>query len=98
MLQRIIDRIKRHKKSLIEFQEGKINEEEYEKRLLNEISFFQQDFEEKISLEILEQEEKLSFILLKIKDIALKKNIDKETLKNIILSEINRAMIDEHLF
>lgn len=98
MLQGIIDRMKQHKNSSIEFREGKVNKEDYEKKLLDRIDFVQDNFEEKISLEILKQEEKLFFSFLKIKDAVIKKNIDKNTLKNIILSEFNHTMIDEHLF
>ncbi|WP_438711161.1 hypothetical protein ACSTS3_21715 [Aquimarina muelleri] len=79
------------------FNKGELSEKEYEKVLLEEIHYIQGDFEEKLSLEILEQEEKLFIVFLKVRDIALKKKIDKTTLKNMILSEINRTMIDKHL-
>ena len=98
MLKHIINRIRSHKKAVSAYQSDQLSSTDFEITLLEEIEVLQQeDFEKKLSEEIIAQEEKLFVVFIKVKEAAVKKNIDKNALQNMILSELNRSMIDDYL-
>jgi len=98
MLKHIINRIRSHKKAVSLYQSDQLSSTDFEITLLEEIEVLQQeDFEKKLSEEIIAQEEKLFVVFIKVKEAAVKKNIDKNALQNMILSELNRSMIDDYL-
>ena len=98
MLKHIINRIRNHKKAVSAYQSEQLSSTDFEITLLEEIEVLQQeDFEKKLSEEIIAQEEKLFVVFIKVKEAAVKKNIDKNALQNMILSELNRSMIDDYL-
>ena len=98
MLKHIINRIRNHKKAVSAYQNEQLSSTDFEITLLEEIEALQhEDFEKKLSEEIIAQEEKLFVVFIKVKEAAVKKNIDKNALQNMILSELNRSMIDDYL-
>ncbi len=89
MLNKIVKRIKNHNALVSKYEKGKISDSEFEKHLLEEIEFVQQDIEDKLNNELLKEEQKLIENIKKIQDAIDSHNIDKKSLTNMIYSEFN---------
>ena len=97
MLNRVIKRIKNHNDIVSKYKEGKISDSTFEKYLLDEIDFVQQDPEEKLNNELLKEEEKLQENIRRMQNIVTLTNIDELTLKNLIYSEFNHLFLKQHV-
>ncbi|WP_027392955.1 hypothetical protein [Aquimarina latercula] len=97
MLNHILNRIKKHQSVVSKFKNGDINDSEFENFLLDEIEFFEQDFEEILNSKILEEEEKLNKNLSIIRKLVEINKIDRKILENVIYSEINYQFLKKHM-
>ncbi|TPN87090.1 hypothetical protein [Aquimarina algicola] len=97
MLNRVIKRIKSHNDLVSNHKEGKISDSDFEKYLLDEIDFVQQDLDEKLNDELLKEEEKLRKNITKMQYVIAKTNLDEITLKNLIYSEFNHLFLKQHI-
>lgn len=97
MLRRILNRIRSYEQSLSSHNEDSIDDLEFEKILLSEIEYLQENYEETLSVEILEKEKDLIEVLSKLKIIAERHNIDQNALRNIILTEFNQMILNNNI-
>ena len=97
MVYHILQKIRAHKELVARHKSQEISDEEMEKHLLQELSYFQEStIEEKLNQDIVEQEEKLLSNLIKISDIVTKHKISRQSFENLIYSELN-SMFYKHL-
>ncbi len=97
MLNRVIKRIKNHNDFITNHREGRVSDSEFEKYLLDEIDFVQQDLEEKLNAKLLKEEEKLKENIIKMQLVVAQTNLDELTLKNLIYSEFNHLILKQYV-
>lgn len=96
MLNRIIRRFTDHKKIVDLYLNKECTAEEFEKFLLDEISFLQ-EAEERLDKRIKEENDKLLNNLSRLHQVVMEYNIDQETLRNIIFTEFNHIYLKDHI-
>ncbi len=97
MVYRILQKIRIHKELVTKFEAKELSDTDLERHLLEELTYFHgSSIEEKLNKDIEEQEQVLSKYLNKISDIVIEKEINMQSLENLVYSEIN-SLFFEHL-